>query len=217
MTEVIYRRPIDCREPAKGLRIALTGGIGSGKSTVTALLATYPQVETISADDIAHELYEVGSPVVQQVIDAFGEAVSDHQGGIDRATLGALVFSDPEKREKLQAITHPVIRHRATDFLNSGTRRHVRLYDIPLFVESGGITPVDCVISVETPPETAVQRLRTNRNMTPEQSWKRIHTQATNKQRRHVADIVIVNDGTLDDLRAAIADNVWPHLHHLLR
>lgn len=217
MAHIVCRRPFVLSEPARGLRIALTGGIGSGKSSVSALLSDYAQVETISADAIGHSLFEPGSPVVQEVVAAFGDGVSDGEGGIDRRALGALVFDDPAKREILESLTHPAIRREAQWFLENGTRHGVRIYDIPLYVEMGGIEPVDCVIAVETEPQTAVERLVEWRGMTRADAWKRVRVQVSNAQRREAAHVVLVNDTSYDDLSRCVHDDLWPLFQPCLR
>lgn len=212
MPHLVQRRPFRISEPAKGLRVALTGGIGAGKSTVTAVLNEFDQVQTISADVLGHDLFAPGSPVVDQVVGAFGPAVSDGHGGIDRAALASVVFASAHKRTVLESFTHPAIRQAAVAFLEGGQRGDVRIYDIPLFVETGGIEPVDVVIAVEAQPEVAVQRLVHDRGMVAEEAWKRIHHQASNAQRRHVADVVVVNDGGHDELVEVVRGQLWPLL-----
>ncbi|MDO5747513.1 MAG: dephospho-CoA kinase [Actinomycetaceae bacterium] len=174
-----------------------------------------PRIALLSADRLGHELYHPGSGTVDKVIEAFGEDVSDGRGGINRQALARKAFSSSEKRKMLEEITHPLIRGCAQEFLSSGTTGQIRIYDVPLFVESGGID-VDCVIAVETPVELAVKRMMEKRNMSPRDAWRRISSQVSNQQRKAVSHLVIVNDTSLDDLRVCVEDELMPYLLHLL-
>ena len=188
------------------LRIGLTGGIGSGKSTVSALLAARGAV-VIDADRIAREVVEPGTPGLAAVVDAFGEQVLQDDGSLDRPALAAVVFADPEARRKLDGIVHPLVRARATELAAAVPGDAVVVHDVPLLVETGQAGSYDVVLVVRADPEVRVRRL-VQRGLTEEDARARIAAQATDEQRRAVADVVLDNDGTEEELAAQV-DRFW--------
>jgi dephospho-CoA kinase len=188
------------------LRIGLTGGIGSGKSTVSALLAARGAV-VIDADRIAREVVEPGTPGLAAVVDAFGDSVLTPDGALDRPALAAVVFADPSARARLDGIVHPLVRARAVELIAALPDDAVVVQDIPLLVETGQAGAFDLVLVVEAAPETRVDRL-VRRGLTEEDARARIAVQATDDQRRAVADAVMVNDGTPEDLAGQV-DRFW--------
>jgi dephospho-CoA kinase len=188
------------------LRIGLTGGIGSGKSTVSALLAARGAV-VIDADRIAREVVEPGTPGLAAVVDAFGEQVLQDDGSLDRPALAAVVFADPEARRKLDGIVHPLVRARATELAAAVPDDAVVVHDVPLLVETGQAGSYDVVLVVRADPEVRVRRL-VQRGLSEEDARARIAAQATDEQRRAVADVVLDNDGTEADLAAQL-DRFW--------
>src|SRR3954471_13802300 len=197
------------RDPARFgcvLSIGLTGGIGSGKSTVSALLAERGAV-VIDADRIAREVVEPGAPGLAAVVDAFGAGVLGPDGALDRPALAAVVFADAGARARLDAIVHPLVRARAAALAAEAPPGAVVVHDVPLLVETGRWAPYDLVLVVEADPETRVARL-VRRGLTEEDARARMAAQATDEQRRAVADVVLDNSGTEQELAAQV-DHFW--------
>jgi dephospho-CoA kinase len=189
------------------LLIGLTGGIGSGKSAVATRLAELGAI-VIDADAIAREVVEPGTDGLVQVVAEFGPDVLTATGELDRAALGRLVFADPQRRQALERIIHPRVRTRSAEIVSTAPDDAVVVNDIPLLVETGQAKNFPLVIVVLAAEDVRVARLVRDRGMTEDDARARIAAQATDEQRREVADIVIVNDGTLEDLRVAV-DAAW--------
>jgi dephospho-CoA kinase len=188
------------------LRIGLTGGIGSGKSTVSALLAARGAV-IIDADRIAREVVEPGTPGLARIVEAFGDGVLAVDGSLDRAALAAVVFADPDARRRLDGIVHPLVRARATELAAAAPPDSVVVNDVPLLVETGQASSYDLVLVVEADPATRVSRL-VQRGLTAEDARARIAAQASDGQRRAVADVVLDNSGTPEQLAEQV-DRFW--------
>jgi dephospho-CoA kinase len=188
------------------LRIGLTGGIGSGKSTVSRLLAARGAV-IVDADRIAREVVEPGTPGLSAVVEAFGEQVLTADGALDRPALAAVVFADAQARARLDAIVHPLVRARATELERAAPEDAVVVHDVPLLVETGQAAGYDLVLVVETDPELRVARL-VERGLTEDDARARIAAQATDEQRRAVADVVLDNSGSPAELEAHV-DRFW--------
>ncbi len=195
------------------LRIGLTGGIGSGKSTVAALLAARGAV-VVDADRIAREVLEPGTPGLAAVVGAFGPGVLAEDGSLDRAALAAIVFADPEARARLDGIVHPLVRARAREVIGQAAPDAVVVQDVPLLVETGQADAHDLVLVVETDLETRVARLLL-RGLSEDDAHARIAAQATDEQRRAVADVVLDNSGGPEALAEQVdrfwAEHVLPH------
>ena len=185
------------------LRVGLTGGIGAGKSAVARTLAEHGAI-VIDADQLAREVVQPGTPGLSQVVEEFGEEMLQDDGSLDRERLGAIVFSDPQRLQRLNAIVHPLVRERTAALIDGAPEDAVVVQDIPLLVENGLAPMFALVIVVEAPTEVRLQRLIHDRGMTPDQAHARLAAQATDEQRRAVADVVLVNDGTLADLAAKV-------------
>jgi dephospho-CoA kinase len=196
------------------LSIGLTGGIGSGKSTVSALLAERGAV-IIDADRIAREVVEPGTPGLAAVVAAFGDGVVGPDGGLDRPALAAVVFVDPGARARLDGIVHPLVRARAAEVAAAAPPDAVLVHDIPLLVETGQAGRYDLVLVVQADLDTRVARL-VARGMTEDDARARVAAQATDEQRAAVADAVLDNSGTREELAAQVdrfwADRVLPCL-----
>jgi dephospho-CoA kinase len=188
------------------LRIGLTGGIGSGKSTVSRLLEQRGAV-IVDADAIAREVVAPGTPGLAAVTEAFGDGVVAPDGSLDRPALAAVVFADPEARKRLDAIVHPLVRARATEVAAAAPADAVVVNDVPLLVETGQAGSYDLVLVVEADPATRVARL-VQRGLTAEDARARMAAQATDEQRRAVADVVLDNSGTPEELEAQV-DRFW--------
>ena len=188
------------------LRIGLTGGIGSGKSTVSALLAERGAV-VVDADLIAREVVEAGTPGLAAVVEAFGPSVVRADGTLDRPALAAIVFTDPEARARLDAIVHPLVRARTAELVGAAAADAVVVNDVPLLVEAGRAGSYDLVLVVEADAETRVARL-VQRGLTAEDARARMASQASDEQRRAVADVVLDNSGTPEQLAEQV-DRFW--------
>jgi dephospho-CoA kinase len=189
--------------------VGLTGGVGSGKSTVSARLADLGAV-VIDADAIAREVVEPGTPGLAAVVGRFGANVLDSDGRLDRPKLAAIVFNDDAARADLNAIVHPLVGQRTGELMAAAAADDIVVYDVPLLVESNLAEGFDVVVVVETDPEVRITRLE-RRGMPESDARARIAIQATDEQRRAVADELIENNGSQDDLIAAV-DAVWARL-----
>ena len=188
-------------------RIALTGGIASGKSTVSGRLAALGAV-VIDSDLLAREVVAPGTPGLAAVVEAFGPQVLTSSGDLDRPALGRLVFDDAESRRRLEAILHPLVRRRAAQIEAEAPPGSVVVHDIPLLVEAGLAGGFDRVVVVDVDPQLQVQRLHSLRAMSEADARSRIAAQASREQRLAVADHVLVNDGSVDELLAQV-DRLW--------
>ena len=183
--------------------IGLTGGIGVGKSTVAALLAEHGAT-IVDCDDLGRLVVEPGGRAYQPLIDTFGTDIIAEDGRVDRPKLGAIVFNDQSALSKLNAVTHPAIDAEIADCIRAAASDPVIL-DMAVLTESElGNGQYGEVLVVEAPMEDRLRRLAQTRDMTDEQAMARINSQATDEQRRAIADYVITNDGTEADLRSTV-------------
>jgi dephospho-CoA kinase len=190
--------------------VGLTGGIGSGKSAVAARLAELGAV-IIDSDRLAREVVAPGTEGFADVVAMFGNGVVASDGSLDRPALGRLVFGDEGRRRTLEGIIHPRVRARAAELVAAAPEGAVVINDVPLLVEAGLADTYESVIVVFASEEIRVERLMQERGMTEAEARSRIAAQATDEQRHAVADIEIVNEGTLEELRSKV-DAVWPKL-----
>ncbi|MGY0536673.1 dephospho-CoA kinase [Nocardioides sp. YJ-D4] len=187
------------------MRVGLTGGIASGKSTVSELLAGFGAV-IVDSDKIAREVVEPGTPGLAQVVAEFGPSVLTESGALDRAKVGEIVFADQGARERLNAIVHPLVGARSAELEEAGRAAgKLVVNDIPLLVEVGYAPFFDEVIVVDVPVETQVERAIA-RGMTEIDARARIAAQASREDRLAAATYVIDNTGTLDDLRTRVQE-----------
>lgn len=185
------------------MRVGLTGGVASGKSTVSAMLAELGAV-VIDADLLAREVVAPGTDGLAEVVDAFGPTVLGPDGALDRPALGAVVFGDEERRRVLEGIIHPRVRARAAEIEAAAPEGAVVVHDIPLLTETGQAGSFDAVVVVDVPVETQVERMVTLRGMSPEDAQARVDAQASREERLAVATYVVENTGTLEELRARV-------------
>ena len=190
------------------LVIGLTGGIGSGKSTVSALLAAKGAV-VVDADEVVREQQRPGTPVFDAMVERFGPGIVGAGGTLDRAAVADIVFADPQALEDLNNIVHPAVGAeiaRRMEALSSTDA--VVVLDVPLLVEASRGYPLAGLIVVDVDPDIAVERLVMHRGMTEEDARSRMSRQASREERRARADVVIDNRGTPSDLARQV-DAVW--------
>ena len=190
--------------------VGLTGGIGSGKSTVSSLLARNGAV-VIDADAITRQLQEPGQPVLVAIVERFGAGVLDSDGRLDRPALAAIVFNDPEALKALNEIVHPAVgAETARRIAAEQDTDHVVVLDVPLLVETGR-RGLAAVIVVDVPTDVAVERLVSQRGMSESDARARVAVQASREARLAKADIVIDNSGARDALEPRVAE-VWKQI-----
>ena len=202
--------------------VALTGGIGAGKSTVSAVLRDHGAL-VIDADEVARAAVAPGSPGLAGIVEAFGESVLLPDGTLNRAHLGERVFADPAQRELLNGIVHPEVKRLSRERIDRAEREEpgrVLVYDVPLLAESGRTEEWDLVVLVHAPREVRIDRLVHHRGMSPEEATARVDSQATDRERLQIADAVLDSSRTLDEtldaarrLAAALQD-AWPDRLH---
>jgi dephospho-CoA kinase len=192
------------------LRVGLTGGIGAGKSEVSARLAAQGAV-VIDADAIAREVVEPGTEGLAEVVEAFGPGVLLPDGGLDRPRLGEIVFADSELRGRLNAIVHPKVGARMAELEREAGPGAIVVLDVPLIAESGRTDAYDLVVVVDAPARVQIDRLVRRRGMTREQAKARMAAQASREDRLAIADIVIDNSGSLAELDRQVGD-LWAEL-----
>lgn len=193
------------------LVLGLTGGIGSGKSTVSALLEARGAV-IIDADRIVRELQQPGEPVFDAMVDAFGPGIVAPDGSLDRQAVADIVFADEAELARLNAIVHPAVGARMAERLAElADTDAVVILDVPLLVEGTGRVDTAGTIVVDVDPELAVQRLVRHRGFDAADARARMSRQASRDERLAVADVVIDNGGTPDDLRRQV-DDLWERI-----
>jgi dephospho-CoA kinase len=191
------------------LMVGLTGGIGSGKSTVAGLLTQRGAV-VVDADAIAREVVEPGTPALAKLVEQFGPSILQADGSLDRPALAAVAFVDDEHRKQLEAITHPAIGDEFLRRVAAAPPDAVVIHDVPLLVESKRGFEYAAVIVVEAPLETRLDRLE-RRGVPRADARRRIDLQATDEERRKVATWVVDNAGDLATLEHQVAE-IWTEL-----
>jgi dephospho-CoA kinase len=200
------------RRPAGQLRVGLTGGIGSGKSTVAGLLAEHGAY-VIDADVLARTVLEPGTPGLAEVVTRFGPRLVQPDGTLDRAALARVVFADPAAREALNAIVHPRVAALSQELMAAAGPDRVVIYDVPLLAEVGRADEFDAVVVVTAPEETRLARL-VQRGLDPDDARRRIGAQASDEQRAAIAWHIVDNDGDRAVLREAVRD-LWARIEAL--
>jgi dephospho-CoA kinase len=190
--------------------IGLTGGIASGKSTIARRLAEHGAVH-IDADQLSREAVEPGTPALAAIVERFGSIILNPDGGLDRAALGAIVFSDPDALTALNAIVHPAVHDLSAQRIVDAGRADpaaVVVYDIPLLIESQNQYPFDLIVVAHASGPTRMTRLIETRGMPQAEAARRIGAQASDDERLAVADVVIDTEGTLE-WTLTQADRLW--------
>jgi dephospho-CoA kinase len=183
------------------LRVALTGGIGSGKSLVGEILEELGAL-VIDSDQLAREVIERGSPGYEEVITAFGDSILS-EGQIDRAKLAAVVFKEVDLRKKLESIIHPLVREAAEKLAKNLPSGAILVNQIPLLVESDGAKRFDYVITVSADEEIRRERLRL-RGLKDYEITERMAAQVADLDREKIANYILRNDGSIDELTRAV-------------
>lgn len=197
--------------------VGLTGGIGSGKSTVGRLLAEHGAV-VIDADQVARDIVEPGEPALDEIVTRFGASVLDEEGRLDRPALAAIVFADDAARRDLEAITHPRIGERiVAQIAEIAAREHVDgedpvvVVEHPLLIENGQAADYETLVVVVADEDVRLERLAAGRQIDAGDAAARMRAQATDEQRRAAATHVLENNGTPEQLRDQV-DDVWAAL-----
>jgi dephospho-CoA kinase len=198
------------------LLVGLTGGIGSGKSTVAAMLERRGAV-IIDADDLARRAVEPWTAGHERLVDAFGSDVVTPDGQIDRERLAEIVFADPAARRRLESIVHPEVARLFSDSIGPyrDTDRIV-VYLVPLLVEQSLESAFDVVVAISASPEIREARLSNARGMSREDVRGRMAAQLSDEERKRAAHVVIENEGSIEDLERAV-DDLWNDLQHRAR
>ena len=192
------------------LKVGLTGGLASGKSLVGRELERLG-CRLIRADDLGHAAIAPGGPAYKDVVREFGPEILHEDGSLNRERLGSIVFADKERLAALNGIVHPLVGERVAELQEAAPADAVVVYDVPLLTENNLAAMYDLVIVVDASDEIRLRRLTDLRGMSESDAKARIAAQATREDRLKIADIVIVNEGTLDDLQTR-ADEVWREL-----
>ena len=183
------------------LRVALTGGIGSGKSLVGEILEELGAL-VIDSDQLAREVIERGSPGYEEVVTAFGDSILS-EGQIDRSKLAAVVFKESDLRKKLESIIHPLVREAAEKLAKKLPSGAILINQIPLLVESDGAKRFDYVVTVSADEEIRRERLRL-RGLKDYEITQRMAAQVSDSEREKIADYIIRNDASIDELTRAV-------------
>ncbi len=190
------------------MRVGLTGGIASGKSTVSAIFAELGAV-VIDGDKLAREVVERGTPGLAAVVEAFGPELLTPEGDLDRPAMGAIVFNDEARRKVLESIVHPLVFERYAELEAATGAGDIVIHDIPLLAESGRAEEFDAVVVVDVPEEVQVERMLRDRGWTEDDARSRIASQATREERLAIATHVVDNTGSLATLRSRVEE-----VHH---
>jgi dephospho-CoA kinase len=189
------------------LTVGLTGGIGSGKSTVAKFLAELG-APIFDADKVGHEIYRPGGPAYHDVIGAFGSEIVAPDGTIDRKKLGPIVFADPARLKRLESIVHPRMFERMGEMVAEMRAQGITLpivIEAAILIEAHWQPLFDEIWLVVAPREKVIERVEAERGLKPEQTEARIKAQLSNEERRKHASLVIDNSATMADLRVNVA------------
>jgi len=197
------------------LRVGLTGGIGAGKSEVSRRLGAQGAV-IVDADLIAREVVAPGTDGLAEIVEAFGAGVLTPDGALDRVRLGDIVFADPDKLARLNAIVHPRVGARMRELEENAGQGVVVVHDVPLITENSLAGGYDAVVVVDVPPRVQLDRLVRLRGMSREQAEARMAAQASREDRLAIATIVVDNSGSLAELDRQVGE-LWAELRRRAR
>lgn len=192
------------------MNVGLTGGIGAGKSEVSARLAALGAV-IIDADAVAREVVAPGTDGLARVVEAFGPGILAADGSLDRPKLGEIVFADAGELAKLNAIVHPLVKVRTHEIQQRAPANAVVIHDVPLLAENDLAGRYDVVVVVDAPPEVQFDRLTRLRGMPAGQARARMAAQASRADRLAIADFVVDNSGPLEELDRQVT-KLWSEL-----
>lgn len=193
--------------------IGLTGGIGSGKSTIARRFADHG-AHIVDADKIAREVVEPGKPALAEIIAHFGAGVINPDGTLNRSALGEIVFTDASERDILNSIVHPAVQRRTTELFAQAPPDSVVVYDVPLLVEANPAYSFDVIIVASAPEGVRVERLMENRGMLESEAISRIQSQAPEEERLKIAHHVIDTSGDINHTYAQV-DALWNQLANI--
>jgi dephospho-CoA kinase len=185
------------------MRVGLTGGIASGKSTVSDVLRELGAV-VIDADQLARDVVAAGTPGLEAVVEEFGREVLTDSGELDRPAVARMVFADDAARKRLEGIVHPLVFEEIVRLEQAAPAGAVVVHDIPLLAESGRAETFDAVVVVDAPPEVQVARMVEDRGWTREEAESRMAAQASREDRLAIATYVVENSGSREDLRRQV-------------
>ena len=185
------------------LKIGLTGGIGSGKSTATKIFSNLG-ITVIDADQIAHKLTQSGTESFNKIKELFGNEFITHNGELDRRKIAKYIFSNPSKKLALENILHPVIKHNMLQKIEELSHKNYIILEIPLLIETGFVDIVDRILVIETDTKIKIKRIQQRDDRTEAQIRSIMSHQINHEQRLEQADDILDNNGSLDDLRNSI-------------
>lgn len=190
------------------LLIGLTGGIASGKSSVSSLLVKHGAL-LVDADQVARDIVEQGQPALKEITSFFGQAILHEDGSLNRAALGAIVFSDKDKLAKLESITHPAIRSKMLSTIDRYKDENpdaIIVADIPLLYETNQMHLYEAIVVVYVPRKMQIERLVARNNITLDVATSRVDIQMDIEQKRALADYVIDNSGSIEETEKQVVE-----------
>lgn len=183
--------------------IGVTGGIGSGKSTVSKILASFG-AHIIDADILARQIVEKGQKALEEIVNNFGETILDSEGNLDRKKLSGIVFKDKQKLEQLNKITHNHVAQKIIEELNNLKDSEIAVVDAPIPIEHGFIDVVDEIWVVVADKEVRIKRVMERSGLTYNEVEDRINSQLSDEFYKSISDIVVINNGSFEELKQQV-------------